>query len=129
MITISFLLVIFLIGCSKTDDNKGFTNVSAEKAHEMIKTKDLVLLDVRTLSEYKQAHIEGTVIIPVQTLQAGYDKIIDSKDKPVLIYCRSGNRSVTASNILLEKGFKDVYNMEGGIKAWIKAGFPIRVLK
>ena len=57
-------------------------------------------------------------MIPVGELESRLGEISDYKDKPVLVYCRSGNRSVTASNVLIDNGFTEVHNLLGGIGAW-----------
>jgi rhodanese-related sulfurtransferase len=79
---------------------------------------DYLLLDVRTQEEYDAGHIEGSTLIPVDELGNRISEIEDYKDKTVLVYCRSGNRSVTASNILISNGFTKVHNLLGGIGAW-----------
>jgi rhodanese-related sulfurtransferase len=79
---------------------------------------DYLLLDVRTQEEYDAGHIEGSTLIPVDELGNRISEIEDYKDKTVLVYCRSGNRSVTASNILISNGFNKVHNLLGGIGAW-----------
>lgn len=79
---------------------------------------EFLLLDVRTQGEYDEGHIEGTELIPVDELASRLDEIEEYKDLPVLVYCRSGNRSITASNILIENGFEEVHNLLGGIGAW-----------
>ncbi len=91
----------------------------------MITSPNVLLLDVRTQGEYRAGHIKNSVLIPVQVLAAEHEKINGHKTEQIIIYCRSGNRSVTASNILLGKGFKNIYNLKGGIKDWVKNGFPI----
>jgi rhodanese-related sulfurtransferase len=75
-----------------------------------------VLLDVRTYEEFEEGHIDGATLIPLDELDDRWIEI-DEYDK-ILIYCRSGNRSVTASDILLDVGFEKVYNLLGGISAW-----------
>jgi rhodanese-related sulfurtransferase len=79
---------------------------------------EYLLLDVRTQAEYDEGHINDPTLIPVTELESRLDEISEYKDKPVLVYCRSGNRSVTASNILIENGFSEVHNLLGGIGAW-----------
>ncbi len=74
-----------------------------------------VILDVRSYEEFEEGFIEGAVLIPVDELESRYSEI-EKYDK-ILVYCRSGNRSVTASQILLDNGFKEVYNLLGGIQA------------
>ncbi len=86
------------------------------KEFETAMTGNYLLLDVRTQEEYDEGHIAEAVLIPHNELAdrlseiKGYDK--------VLVYCASGNRSVTASQILIEAGYKEVYNLEGGFSAW-----------
>ncbi len=75
-----------------------------------------VLLDVRTPAEFAEGHIPGAVNIPVDALQ--------SRDVPVVVYCRSGNRSATASQILDRAGYETVYDL-GGIIAWSAQGLPV----
>ncbi len=79
---------------------------------------EYLLLDVRTQGEYDAGHIYDPTLIPVDELGSRISEIEDYKDKPVLVYCRSGNRSTTASNILISNGFTQVHNLLGGIGAW-----------
>jgi rhodanese-related sulfurtransferase len=83
---------------------------------------DLVILDVRTKSEYDEAHIEGAINIPVQELEERIDEL--SKIDNILIYCRTGNRSSQAVNILKSNGFTKFYHMNKGITGWNSAGYP-----
>jgi len=80
---------------------------------------DYLLLDVRTQEEYDAGHIESSLLIPVSELESRLDEIEAYKDKSVLVYCRSGNRSVTASNILIDNGFTDVHNLLTGYNGWV----------
>ena len=86
--------------------------------------KDYFLLDVRTPEEYSEGHIEGATLIPVAELEGRLGEL--PEDKPIIVYCRSGNRSRTAANILIENGFKEVYDM-GGIVDWQAEGYPVVV--
>ncbi len=79
---------------------------------------EYLLLDVRTQAEYDEGHIEGSTLIPVDELEGRISEIEQYENKTVLVYCRSGNRSLTASNILIENGFTKVHNLLGGIGAW-----------
>lgn len=79
---------------------------------------EYLLLDVRTQQEYDEGNIDDATLIPVDELESRLSEIADYKDKTVLVYCRSGNRSMTASNILIENGFTKVHNLLGGIGAW-----------
>jgi rhodanese-related sulfurtransferase len=134
-IIILFLLgMIFFFSMQKKDIPSGFTNVTVEEAREMIEKDDVFILDVRTPAEFNSSHIEGATLIPVtnsggsnlssdQLLEARINEV--PKDKKILVYCRTGHRSTTASNILLAAGYSDIYNMQGGITAWTAAGYPV----
>lgn len=80
------------------------------------------LLDVRTTEEYRAGHIPAAVNISVQELNGKLDQI--AKDKPVVVYCRSGNRSAHAAQTLLAKGYTEVYDL-GGLFEWARQGGAI----
>ncbi|TQV63018.1 MAG: rhodanese-like domain-containing protein [Sulfurovum sp.] len=86
---------------------------------------NVTLLDVRTPQEFASEHIEGATLIPVSDLEQNLDKLQDAKNKKILVYCRSGSRSVTASRILLEHGFSPI-NMSGGINQWKSENLPLK---
>jgi len=105
----------------------GYINVNVSEAKQMIETNpSLVILDVRTLEEYNEGHIENAVLIPVSELESRLDELDGEKD--MLVYCRSGGRSATASQILVDNGFANVYNMLGGITAWRNEGYWIEII-
>lgn len=80
------------------------------------------LLDVRTPEEFASGHLEGAANINVQELQSRLSEI--PRDQPVVLYCRSGNRSAQAAQMLQAAGFTGVYDL-GGIIAWEQAGLPV----
>jgi rhodanese-related sulfurtransferase len=83
-----------------------FDSISPKQAQTLILNDDNVtLLDVRTVEEYKSGHIRGAKLIPVGKLEANLDKLKADRHKKIIVYCRSGNRSVTASRILEKHGF------------------------
>lgn len=81
-----------------------------------------VLLDVRTPAEFAEGHIPGALNIPVDSLQSRLSEV--PSYVPVVVYCRSGNRSATASQILDRAGYDSVYDL-GGIIAWSAQGLPV----
>ena len=120
---------ISLAGC-KTQESKpaSITNVTADEVYKMLSlSKDYFILDVRSKEEFDSGHIEGAYLVPVSELENRLAEL--PKDKPIIVYCRSGNRSTSAANILLEKGFKEIFNMTGGIIEWQSNGFPVIVEK
>lgn len=98
--------------------------ISSEEVYEIIiEEKDFLILDVRMTEEYIEGHIEGAELIPVSDLESRLNEL--PEDKPIIVYCRSGKRSKTAANILIENGFKEIYDMGGGILDWQENSFPL----
>ena len=93
------------------------TNVDWNKALEMSKA-GAVLVDVRTPAEVAEGMAPGAVNIPLQEIQQRLGEF--PKDKDLLIYCRSGKRSMAASNFLIENGYEKVFNVVGGFLAFPK---------
>ena len=85
-------------------------------AKELDQKKGMVLLDVRTDKEYEQGHIPGAVHIPLSDIGERIKKL--KKDKELVVYCQSGNRSVWAIKRLMGMGYKNLYNLKGGYRAW-----------
>lgn len=93
-----------------------FKNIGKNELKKIIENKeDIFLLDIRTKEEYEEGNIDTSVNIPLQNLLYDIDDIEEYKDKKVVVYCRSGHRSITACNILSMSGFTDLYNLEKGI--------------
>ena len=76
----------------------------------------LYLLDVRELNEYKEGHILGTTLISLGELESKLAEL--NPQQPILVICRSGNRSNIAAQLLIKNGFKQVYNYQGGMLSW-----------
>lgn len=86
----------------------------------VIEDKNVQLIDVRTPAEYAQGNIKGAVNIDVTA--SGFSQAVSKldKNKPVAVYCRSGGRSQTATAVLKDLGFKQIYDLKGGYLAWPK---------
>lgn len=99
-------------------------SITPEEVYEDMQSGDpqYYVIDVRTQEEYDEAHIEGVAHIPVDTIEERLEEI--PRDKPIVLYCRSGGRSGRAAEILVENGFNQVYNM-GGLPDWIEKGYPV----
>lgn len=99
-------------------------NISPEHTKELMdKSKDVFVLDVRTKEEYDEVHLKGACLIPIQELEQNLGKI--PKDKKVIVHCASGKRSARACEMLKDKGLKELYNLEGGIRQWQAEGYPV----
>ncbi|MEN8212413.1 MAG: rhodanese-like domain-containing protein [Thermodesulfobacteriota bacterium] len=106
-------------------EQQSYKALTAVEADTFIKSNTPLILDVRTPQEYAAAHIKDAVLIPVQVLQSNLDALDKYKNKPILIYCATGNRSTVASKILIDSGYKQILNLRYGIKDWYKKGLPI----
>lgn len=92
--------------------------ISVEQVREDLESgKDFVLLDVRSKDEFREGHIEGAVNIPLQVLAYEVENEIPEKDQIIVLYCRSGVRTLTAAEILKDLDYTEVYDM-GGIISW-----------
>ena len=117
-----FFLLLLLTGCggnaSNTSSESDYQQISQEEAKEMMDTQEVIILDVREQDEYDSGHIPGAVLLPVGTIdEETAAEVIPEKDSTVLVYCRSGNRSKTASSALAELGYTNIYEF-GGINTW-----------
>jgi rhodanese-related sulfurtransferase len=112
---IAILVVILMMtGCAASSYDK----ISAQQGREMLlNDSSVILLDVRTLQEYQEVRIPNALLIPLDTLRAMAGEKLADKDAKIIIYCRSGNRSKQAADILIELGYTNVYDM-GGIIDW-----------
>ena len=100
-----------------------YGNVDVGEARDLIAEKaGLVILDVRTVSEFESGHLEGAINIPVEVLSSHLSGL--NQNDELLVYCRTGNRSTTAVGILRENGYGGIFHMYGGIVAWNSAGYP-----
>ena len=109
-------------GCN---GNENIVSVSAPEFDKEIKADSVQLLDVRTPQEYAEGHIDGALNINVQS--EDFQKMAEkdlSKDATILVYCRSGRRSMDAAEILTKLGYK-VVNLKGGIIEWKEDGLPV----
>ncbi len=114
-----------MLGLNTACGQQAFEDADVQQFSELIADSNVVLLDVRTDSEFADGHLKGAVHID----QAKSDFIEQSlkvlpKDKTIAVYCRSGRRSARAAGRLADQGYKCV-NLKGGIIAWGRAGMPV----
>jgi rhodanese-related sulfurtransferase len=122
IIILAIVVVLIVVNMA---NNRGISRISGEAAREMISSAGATLIDVRTPEEFRQGHIEGAMLMPLDEIGARIGELAALKDRPVLLYCRGGNRSLVAGRILRKSGFVKISNLRGGIMAWSNKGFPI----
>lgn len=121
------ILAIASLGCGSGSETANLqTDVDPSTFDSLINAlSNEQLLDVRTIEEYRGGHLENSINYDWNdaTFQENAKSL--DKSKPVLVYCRSGNRSGQAADYLREQGFTQVYELEGGITAWESEGRPV----
>ena len=114
--------LLFWFAYSKGWILSNFKSINAKTAITLLENdNNISLLDVRTIEEYKEGHLKDAKLIPLQTLSGNLNMLKADKDKKIIVYCRSGNRSVAASRILASHGFTPL-NVKGGILSLQAAG-------
>jgi rhodanese-related sulfurtransferase len=116
-------IILFFTGCSQTNEpseteGNSYRQVSAEEAKRMMdEEENYVILDVRTKEEYDEGHIPGAILIPDFEIESRAEKELTDHDQLILVYCRSGNRSKSASQKLSDLGYSNIVDF-GGIINW-----------
>jgi rhodanese-related sulfurtransferase len=101
--------------------------VDAQTLKQWIDEDAVTLIDVREPSEYAAEHIPGAVLVPLSRFSP--DKVPVVKDKKLVLYCRSGNRSGQAAERLLRSGFEEVSHLRYGLSGWAEQGLPLQIDK
>ena len=118
IVALLFSLLLRLTGCGGGAGDGSYQQITQEEAKEMMDTQEVIILDVREQDEYDNGHIPGSVLLPVGIIdEETAAAVIPEKDSTVLVYCRSGNRSKTASSTLAELGYTNICEF-GGINTW-----------
>lgn len=126
--TFFFVTLIFMFvftACIKETTSE-IQVVSAEEMQSLLELDDVQLVDVRTPEEYQEGYINNFQNIDFlsPTFEADISKL--DKDKPVILYCRSGGRSAKCAKKMLDAGFIKIYDLEGGISKWEHEGFEVK---
>jgi rhodanese-related sulfurtransferase len=115
--------VLLLAGCAS--GATGVTNMNVEDFSKKTAESGVVILDVRTPGEFMTGHIQGAQNIDFES--GSFESQIESLDKngTYAVYCRSGNRSGQAVKVMQDAGFKNIYNLNGGVIDWANSGLPL----
>lgn len=108
---------------------KGGTPVkqlTPDEANQLIKQQDAIVLDVRNGGEIASGKVPHALNIPLGTLEARLFELEPYRNKPIIVNCQLGGRSLSACQILKNHGFTDIYNLKGGIAAWLQSNLPVQ---
>ncbi|MBD2136376.1 rhodanese-like domain-containing protein [Anabaena sp. FACHB-1237] len=92
---------------------------------ELLDNQEIQLIDVREMGEYKAEHIPNSQIVPLSDFSI--QKLSLNNNKPIVLYCQFGNRSQKAAQKLIESGFSNFSQLQGGITAWKTSGYPTEI--
>jgi len=104
---------------------RGVKEVNCVAALQLINHKEACILDVREQDEFKAGHLLNAKSIPLGKLRDRIGELERYREKPIVVVCRSGQRSATACALLDKEGFSQVYNLSGGVTAWQKSSLPL----
>lgn len=104
---------------------RGIRDVESVEALQLINHKNALVLDVREESEYQSGHILNAKWIPLGKLAERVGELERYREQPIVVVCRSGNRSTSACALLGKKGFTQAVNLSGGVMAWGKSNLPL----
>jgi rhodanese-related sulfurtransferase len=117
---------VFKMNSAKAPDGSAaYTTVTPKQAVELIRTKkDLVVIDIRNGYELKEGWVEGSIFMPMQDIIKGRET--PPKDKPILLICAVGGRSLGLGQAMASYGWPEIYNLQGGIAEWKRQGLPLK---
>jgi len=127
LITLSLLLTLFTIACKNETETteQVITVVSPEEMQTLLKLDDVQFVDVRTPKEHSEGYINGSQNIDFKSPTFDTDILKLNKNKPVILYCKSGGRSAKCSRKMKDAGFTKIYDLQGGISKWKHEGLEI----
>ncbi len=126
ILVLAFLIILALLVRSFLSDvASGVKKVKVSEAVNLVNREGARVVDVRTEAEYKNGHILDSLNLPLGILEQNIKRLGEDKDRPLVVVCRSGQRSTKAAQLLKRHGFTRIYNLAGGILAWEKEGLPL----
>ena len=119
-----FVILVFIIFNEYKTLTQKFKEISPQDAVFLI-NNDAFILDIRESAELNQGVIKNSEHISFTALKTSLDSIKKHQDRPTIVYCKSGARSTSASNILIDNNYNEVYSMKGGYDAWVSENLPV----
>ena len=126
LLVLLVVINVFAYSCKEESKSSEIQLVTPEEMKELSQLEDVQLVDVRTPEEYSEGYIED--FQNIDYLSPNFDKEMEKLDKtkPVIVYCKSGNRSGKCAAKMKERGFVKVYDLDGGIAKWKFKGYELK---
>lgn len=125
LVSVSLLLIVVSSNVFASD--RGNNKIYAETLLQ--NTAEKVIVDVRSAEEFAQGHVPGAINIPHNLILSGDADLDKLRDKPVVVYCRSGRRAELAIDAMQSQGLSELFHLEGDMLGWQAAELPIEVPK
>ena len=126
IISVASVFILVSISCQSSDAQNAVVDLEPKEfAKKLSEKKERTLIDVRADWEYEEGHLVNAVNVnwDGDNFESETSKL--DKSKPVFLYCYAGGRSSEAANYLRKAGFKEIYNLDGGIEKWQDVGLPV----
>ena len=118
-------LILGLVFCSYSWAGTELIDVSVLKKRIENPGHSLILLDVRTVSEYQSGHIKDSINFPHDQLIQNIDVLDQYRNQPIVVFCRSGRRAQLVIDALIQNKFDQIVDLKGDMLAWKTSGFPV----
>jgi rhodanese-related sulfurtransferase len=123
---VALAVILFLLAAGPISQQMhGIRNANAAQAIQLLNRENGVVVDVCEPKEFSAGHVPNAINLPLSSLKDQLRNLEKHKSKPIIVSCRSGNRSLKAAVILRKHGFATVYNLAGGLQAWERDNLPL----
>ncbi len=125
LVGLFFILLLVFIGVEVAERIVGVPRIRSKQLTDMVNHNDAVVVDLRTVDEYKRGHIANALNIPKSELPQRLEKLSDYKEKSVILICGTGQHASLAGSLLRKQGFSNIYLLAGGIATWQADNLPL----
>lgn len=123
---VALAVILFLLAAGPISQQMhGIRNANTAQAIQLLNRENGVVVDVCEPKEFSAGHVPNAINLPLSSLKDRLRDLEKHKNKPIIVSCRSGNRSLKAAVILRKHGFATVYNLAGGLLAWERDNLPL----
>lgn len=125
-LVMSFLIVAFLFFWTVLKEQSSqLKSITSDQLTRLVNQQNALLVDTRSPEQFQAGHIVNAVNIPTKELDQASKKLPKGKKRPVVVYCQSGRTSMKACQQLEKQGFEQIFNLKGGITAWVNDKLPL----